>query len=182
MTIANFEKAEKTDGMKVAIGGLVVDFQKRDTRRGGKMGIMKLEDYTGTYEVKFFDDDYYKYVNFGEPGTPVFVEMTFSESRYRPGEIRSSINSIDLLSKLKGRLLKGITIELDTGSISNTMIDLLVDKANKPGDNLGSLTFELYDGSLNRTIKLDSALRIPLTRDLAEMLDDMNLSYRFENN
>ena len=182
MTIADFEKVEKKPGMRCAIGGLVVDFQKRDTRRGGKMGILKIEDYTGTYDVKFFDDDYYKYMNFGEPGTPVFVEMSFSENRYREGEVRMSINTIDLLSKLKGKLLKGITIDLDTGSLSSAIIDLLVDKATNPSDNVGSLTFNLYDGTLNRTIKLDSSLRIPLTRDLTDMLDDLNLKYHFENN
>lgn len=179
--ISRFEEMEKTDGLKLMIGGLVTEFKKLDTRRGGKMGILKIEDHSGSTELRFYDDDYYRFANYGEPGTPVVIDISYGR-RFANSDVRMTINNIEHLNKIKGKLLKGVVLDLDTNTVSESMIDLLRGVIDTKADTMGTFTIQLYDRHLNRRIKLDSRLRLPLNRQLAEMLDDLQIKYHFENN
>lgn len=181
-SIQQYNDDDKSEpGKTYTIGGMVTSFQSRDTKRGGKFGIMKVEDITGSVELKFFDKDYYRFANYGEPGTAIMLTITISKP-FANSEPRPVVNNIELLSDVRGRLVKGVTIDLNTKDLSGSGIDLLKTIGKLKGESSGTLAVNVYDSKLNRKIRLDSPVRVPMTRELVQIFDDMNINYQFNHN
>ena len=90
------------DGKEISFGGMVTKFESRPSRKGGNFGIMAMEDYSGTCELRLFGQKYIDFSNYGKPGTPILVSGRF-ERRYN-GEISFEVLRIRLLNDVKGNL------------------------------------------------------------------------------
>ena len=60
-SIKQFNETAPEDGRELSFGGMVTKFESRPSRRGGNFGIMAMEDYTGTCELRLFGQ---KYIDF----------------------------------------------------------------------------------------------------------------------
>ena len=172
--------AEKTDAVEdrdMTLGGMVISFEERPSKKGDMYGRLKIEDYTGSAELMLFGQDYIKFANFGKIGTPVYVTGRYAKG-YN-GELRFKIADIRLLSEMKGHLINSITITLDKSDVNDALIDTLLEHINDSTTDRGSLNFKLFDGEANRAIMMSSDLRIPINRKLATLLDDLNIEYSF---
>lgn len=174
-------KDEETpvEDKELVFGGMVVDFQSRPSRSGGNFGIMKMEDYTGSTEFMLFGQQYIDFGKYGQPGTPILVTGKF-QRRYNSSDLKFNITNIRLLQDVKGQMLRGITINMSKENINPNFHSLLKDHINSTTENTGTLNFNIYDPEINRSVKLTSSSRIPLNRELIEMLDSMNVEYTIE--
>lgn len=167
----------ENEGKEISFGGMVVDFISRPTRNGsGNFGIMKIEDYTGSTEIRLFGNDYINFANFGKPGTPILVTGKFSR-RFATSDVQFNITSIRLLEDVRGHMLKGVIINVPIGSINSQLQELIDEHIKSSTDSRGTLSFRIYDPEINRTLDLTSSVKIPINRQLIHMLDDLNLTY-----
>ncbi len=174
--IKEYHEDAPVEGKEYMIGGMVIDFTSRAARNGGNFGILKIQDYTGSAEFMMFGQDYINFHNFGVVGTPVIITGIYGK-RFQSGELRFQIKNIQLLSNLKGKLIRGITINLDSHEITDAVYGLLAEHMSSTKDDLGSLAFRIKDSETGRTLLLDSPMRIPINKDLVEKLDDMNIEF-----
>lgn len=169
------------EGREITFGGMVVEFISRPARNGGNFGIMKIEDYTGSTEIRLFGQNYIDFANYGKPGTPIIVTGKFAR-RFRTSDIEFSLTGIRLLEDVRGHLVKGVTISLSKNQ-ANEQLRALIDEQIKSSTNdRGQLNFRIYDPDINRSVLLSSGLKIPVNRRLVNMLDDMELEYSIERN
>ncbi len=175
--IKEYHEDAPVEGKEYMIGGMVIDFTSRAARNGGNFGILKIQDYTGSAEFMMFGQDYINFHNFGVAGTPVIISGIYGK-RFQSGELRFQIKNIQLLSNLKGKLIRGITINLDSHEITDAVYGLLAEHMSSTKDDLGSLAFRIKDSETGRTLLLDSPMRIPINKDLVEKLDDMNIEFK----
>ena len=176
-SIKDYNETIPEEGREISFGGMVTKFESRPSRRGGNFGIMAMEDYSGTCELRLFGQKYIDFANYGKPGTPIIVYGRF-ERRYN-GEISFEIQRIRLLNDIKGNLLKGVTVELEPENINSNFHDLLKEHMKSSGTNKGFLNVRMFDSSANRWIKLSSGMQIPLDRNLTRMLDSLEIKYDF---
>lgn len=169
---------EGNDGEKIMIGGMVTEFQERMTRQNKPFGIMKIEDSSGSYELKLFDKDFFNFRNYGLPGTPVLIKLAW-ERGYN-GQPRQTIRGISHLSEIQGKLLTGLTINLDA-NMTDGIVDVLKILTEPDEGQKGTFTIRLFDPKLNRVISLDSEIRVPMTRKVAHLLDDLEIEYSFSH-
>jgi len=174
--IKEYHEDAPVEEKEYMIGGMVIDFTSRAARNGGNFGILKIQDYTGSAEFMMFGQDYINFHNFGVVGTPVIITGEYGK-RFQSGELRFRIKNIQLLSNLKGKLIRGITINLDSHEITDAVYGLLAEHMSSTKDDLGSLAFRIKDSETGRTLLLDSPMRIPINKDLVEKLDDMNIEF-----
>lgn len=174
--IKEYHEDAPVEEKEYMIGGMVIDFTSRAARNGGNFGILKIQDYTGSAEFMMFGQDYINFHNFGVVGTPVIITGEYGK-RFQSGELRFRIKNIQLLSNLKGKLIRGITINLDSHEITDAVYGLLAEHMSSTKDDLGSLAFRIKDSETGRTLMLDSPMRIPINKDLVEKLDDMNIEF-----
>ena len=166
-------------GRELTFGGLVMAFDTKTSKSGAQFGIMKMEDFSGSYELMLFGKNYINFKQFGEVGTPILVRGTYTRSKYKD-RIDFNIASIDLLADNKGRMVRDITITLPVETVTPSSIELLQSFVSKSAENPAKLYFNLVDTATGFHAKLISKLKLPVTRKLVDFLNEQEL--RFEVN
>lgn len=154
-------------------GGLVVDMTSRPTRNGGRFGILKVEDYSGTAEIMMFDKAYFEFANFGVPNTAIYIRGRYEQRRN--GELGFKLEKIGLLSELKGHLLSGMSITLDADTLNRGALDVITAQSMRTiGDEIsrGMLTVRIFDPQVNRYIRFVSDKTMPLDREALDAISE----------
>lgn len=175
-SIKDFQDITPEEGKEVTLGGMVVDFTSRPAKNGGNFGILKIQDYTGSAEFMLFGQDYIDYHNYGVAGTPIYIKGAFGR-RFQNSDIRFKVGSIQLLSNLKGQIVKGITILVNANTINETLHGVLADHIKSTTGDMGTLRFTITDPVTQRKLTLDSALRIPVNKELVEKLENLEVEF-----
>ena len=174
--LKTFAEKEPVENDEYTLGGMVVDFQSRPSKRGGNFGILKIQDYTGASEFMLFGQDYIDYHNYGVAGTPILIRGTYCR-RFQNSDVKFKITSIRLLQELKGNVVDGVIINVGTDSLTEALHGVLVEHAKSTDQDLGALNFSVRDPQSGRHVKLTSSLRIPINKDLVERLENLEIDF-----
>jgi len=178
--LKTFAEKAPVENDTYTLGGMVVDFTSRPSKRGGNFGILKIQDYTGAYEFMLFGQDYIDYHNYGVSGTPIMIRGQYTR-RYQSSDVKFRIESIQLLSNIKGKVVEGITINVDTETLSDALHGVLVEHAKSSTQDMGSLSFRIRDSKSGRNLKMTSTFRIPVNKDLVEKLQNLDIDFTIDN-
>jgi len=110
---------------EICIGGLMGNVQHKTTKTGKPFGTFVLEDYNDSYEFALFGDDYIKFRNLLANGFFVQVRGNIEEKFRQKDNWDLRINTINLLSELRDRLTKSITVVLDLYALDNQLLNNL---------------------------------------------------------
>ena len=159
---------------ELTMGGLVVDFQSRMGRKGGQFGIMKIEDYSGSFEFMLFGNKFVDYQKYGVAGLAIVVRGAYE--RGYGDNVRFNVRSIDLLENLKGKMVKNLVITLNDDDL--TLVDFLKPYINVQGDNRCDLYFRLKDTLSGHYVMLRSKKRISVSKHLMDDLNEAGIRYK----
>ena len=179
--LKDMTEAAQTLDKEITFGGLVVSFESKMTKTGNQFGIMKVEDYSGSYEFMLFGKDYFNYKQYGELGTPILVRGMFQKSRYND-RINFNIQSIDLLEDYKGKMINSITINLAEDALNASDIEDMKAYMSKSTDNRAELFFKLYDRTKKHNVLLQSKYKMPVTRPFIEFLKNRDIVFEMNAN
>jgi DNA polymerase-3 subunit alpha len=110
---------------EICIGGLMANVQHKTTKTGKPFGTFVLEDYNDSYEFALFGDDYIKFRNLLGEGFFVHIRGNIEEKFRQKDNWDLRINTISLLSEMRDRLTKSITVVLDLNTLDNQLLDNL---------------------------------------------------------
>lgn len=181
MHLKNVTDVSQSLDKEISFGGLVVAFETKMTKNGKQFGIMKIEDYSGSYEIMLFGKDYFNYKQYGELGTPILVRGMFQKSRYND-RINFNILSIDLLDDYKGKLINTITIDVPEEEISASSISEMKEFMNKSTENRAELFFRLIDKNKKHNVLLQSKYKMPVTKPFIEFLRNREMKFKMNEN
>ena len=176
--LVDVTKHSKELDRELTMGGLVVDFQTRMGKKGGQFGILKIEDYTGSFEFMLFGNKYVDYQKFGVPGYPVVVKGAYE--RGYGDNIRFNVHTIDLLDNLKGKMVKNLVITLKDEDLSN--VDFLKRNLGAQGDNRCELYFRMKDHTSGNYVMLRSKKPIAVDKQLMEALREAEIKFKVNAN
>ena len=166
-------KADQLD-TELTMGGLVVDFQTRMGKKGNQFGIIKIEDYSGSFEFMLFGNKFVDYQKFGVPGYAVVVRGAYE--RGYGDNIRFNVKSIDLLENMKGKMLKNLVISLRDTDLRN--VEFLKQYHGAQGDNRCDLYFRMQDQVSGNYVMLRSKQPIAVDKRLLETLREAHISFK----
>ncbi len=185
-TIKDFvDEGPLDENRPVVLGGMVIDYQVKQSRRGGSFGVLKIEDYTGTQEFTLFGQDFIDYGKYGINGTPVLIRGHYGR-RFANSDVRFQITSISLLAKQRGKLIDGLTISVDADQANQNFHSILRDFISRPlpadfvtedGDGRCPLYIRLRDTQLGRSLKLASGVKLAVDRNLIVTLEEMEMDF-----
>jgi DNA polymerase-3 subunit alpha len=174
--IKTYLEETPADGKELSFGGMVVSFDAKPTKSGGQFGIMKIEDYNGSTELRFFGQDFINFRNYGVVGMPIVVTGRY-QKRFKSEELRFNVTNIRLLQEMKGQLINSITLHLSKEEVTETLHKLISEHISSSTENRGTLSLRIYDPEINRSIKMTSGVKIPINKQLIDMLKDMDIEY-----
>lgn len=179
MSLKTFSELAPQEGTEVMLGGMVLDFTSRPAKNGGSFGILKIQDYSGSAEFMLFGQDYIDYHNYGVPGTPVLIRGAFAR-RFQNSDIRFKVNSVQLLSDIRGRMISGVTINVTANKLNEMLHGVLSEHMRNPSEDLGHLRFRVQDPQSGRSVTLDTSFKIPVNKELVEKLEDLDIDFRID--
>ncbi len=175
-TIKELIEGEPAEGKEIAIGGIVTGYETRMTKKGGQFGILKIEDYTGSTELKFFGQDFIEFNKYGHVGIAIRVHGRF-QKRYNSEELVFKVTNIKLLQDIKGQIISNITLQINKDDITPELHELLVDLIKSSTEDRCTLQIEITDESIGRTITLTSGVKIPVNKKLIDKLNQQQINF-----
>src|SRR5690554_1126272 len=77
--LTNLNNLESFVGKQITVGGIITNIEHRVTKNGKGWGVITLEDYDGSYEFRFFNDDYLKYRMYFNQNQFTYMRFTVRE-------------------------------------------------------------------------------------------------------
>ncbi|MBB6500529.1 DNA polymerase III subunit alpha [Pedobacter cryoconitis] len=179
--LAEFEGIKNRE---LVVGGLVVISAQRMTKTGKPFGTIVFEDYNDSCELALFGEDFVKFKQFMTDGYFLQIRGRVGERFRKEGDWEFKITSIALLSDLRDKLAKTITVQIPIHGINDQIITQLLaiieeNKENTEQQNC-QLNFIVYDREQNVSLDLPSkSLKINPDNRFLEQLKTMNVvSYK----
>ena len=160
---------------EITMGGLVVDFQTRMGKKG-QFGILKIEDYSGSFEFMLFGNKFVDYQKFGVLGLAIVVRGAYEKGYRDTDPVRFNLHSIDLLENLKGKMVKNLVISLTDDELNS--VDFLKQNIGADGDNRCDLYFRMRDHISGNYVMLRSKDPIAVDKRLLESLQEAKIKFK----
>ncbi len=181
---AELEEFNKIKNREIVFGGLVANPQHRTTKTGKPFGSLVFEDYNDSYEIVLFGEEYVKYKQYLSEGYFLQLRGMISERFRQKDNWEFKITQVTLLSELRDKMAKCITIQLPLTELSEEFVHRMQDilKLNEEHntDRNCHLKFAVYDLEDNISVEMPSkSLRIyPSNEFLEEIKKFNNVKYK----
>ncbi len=162
------------------IGGVVTAVNVRQSKNGNLFGIYKLEDYSGSIELSLFGKDFVEFSRYFEMGMFIYIKGKVQGRWGRADELEFKVMAIDLLSEMKAKRFKEMTLKMNINTLTPELIAEVRDIILK---NPGKFTLKMsvfdtqneYDIAMfSRSLKVDISKVVHA--ELAELLGKENIS------
>ncbi|WP_018337752.1 DNA polymerase III subunit alpha [Butyricimonas synergistica] len=156
----------------VTIAGIIVNMRVGKTKKGNDFGILTIEDFTGTFEMAFFGEDFIKFRNYFILETAVYIKGRVQARKWgNTGELTFNVVSMDLLSVISENLIRSITLQVNVEMLTHEIVAELHNQfVNEQGDL--PLNFILYDSSGHRVKMFSRTCKIGRSRELYEYFEN----------
>ena len=146
--MAELDNKESLVTREITMGGIVTGLRRGISKNGNPYGIAKIEDYSGSFEIPFWGNDWVTYQGYLGEGTFLYIKARCQPKQWRKEELELKITSMELLPDVKERLVEKITISMPLTTLDSTLImELSALIKDHPGTT--ELYFRLIDEELN---------------------------------
>ena len=114
-------------GKEVSLGCIINNVEHRVAKNGNPFGTFEMEDYDGSFKQFLFKEDYLKFKHFLVNGNFVHIRGRIDQKRWGDREPMFVISSIELLSEIRDKLSKSITLTVPIRTINNEFVDELTE-------------------------------------------------------
>lgn len=171
-----FAKIKNRD---LIVGGLVSKVAHRMSKTGKPFGSFILEDYQESVELVLFGDDYVKMKQFMEDGYFLQLKGVVAERFRQSGNWEFKINSISLLSELRDKMAKVLTVQVPIEEVSAGLIaqiqEIIALNAEQHPNRKCALRFKLLDAEVGTSLEMPSkGLKVSPTDELLGQLNRIN--------
>ena len=140
---------------EIKLAGSVSSFAHRTTKTGKPFGTLTMEDYNGAFTFFLFGEDYVKFKQYFMTGWYLFLTGVVSSKKWAENELEFKINSIILLSEVRGKMIKGLRVNIDLDDLTYDLMEKLQAITEKyKGD--AKLYFDVVDRKENIALELFS--------------------------
>lgn len=173
----DFGNEDKTSEKEYTIGGLVVEAKSLTSRTGSQFGIIKIEDYTGSAEIRLFGQDYINYNKYGIKGNAIIVTYTYKKGKYND-KVYMTISGIQSLEEVQGTAISGITLDVAEKDLEGqAFMTLLDENIVNDGECAKPFSINLMNEKQSLPFTMISGRRLNLTKNLILQLEDLGIKY-----
>lgn len=173
----DFGTEDKTSEKEYTIGGLVVEAKSLTSRTGSQFGIIKIEDYTGSAEIRLFGQDYINYNKYGIKGNAIVVTYTYKKGKYND-KVYMTISGIQSLEEVQGTAISGITLDVAEKDLEGqAFMTLLDENIVNDGECAKPFSINLMNEKHSLPFTMISGRRLNLTKNLILQLEDLGIKY-----
>ncbi|WP_373492822.1 DNA polymerase III subunit alpha [Aquiflexum sp.] len=140
---------------EIKAAGMVTSFAHRTTKTGKPFGTLTMEDYHGANTFFLFGDDYIRFKEYFMTGWFLYISGSVHPNKWKENEFEFKINSIMLLNEVRGKMIKGLRVNIDLDDLTLDLMEKLESITQKyKGD--AKLFINVIDSKENITLDLMS--------------------------
>src|SRR5690606_21317739 len=169
---------------EVVIGGIVAAANHRIAKSGKPFGSFIIEDYSDSFEIMVFGEDYIKFKGYLQEGLFVQIRGLVQERFKQVGNWGFELKHIQLLSDLRDKMAKSFTIQLPLHLLNDKLVEhvhTLVESTKLEGaESNCQLKFKILDMQDELAIEMPAkSIRINLTNEFLDGLEKLEgINYR----
>lgn len=166
------------------IGGMVTTADHRVNKLGKPYGRFTIEDYSDSFEISLFGEDYVKFKSYLTQGYFIQVKGSVKERFRQADQWALHVSSIQLLSELREKLAKSLTLQIPLEAIDQDLNERLRELVDENQQTTGlkncQLKFRILDAESQISVDMPSkTIKIYLDNDFLDSLGKLNgISYR----
>jgi DNA polymerase-3 subunit alpha len=126
--LADMADLAKLEGYEVTFGGLVTEVREAMTKTGKPFGVMTIEDYSGSFQISLFGNDYTDFRNYMIKGHSIFVKGKVQKRQWGKdpsNQLEFKVLQIRGLDDLRHNFIKTILLEIPISNLNDGLIDEL---------------------------------------------------------
>ena len=163
----------------VKIAGILTTVNHGVSQKNG-LGYARvtMQDYTGAFDMGFYNEEYKRYKDLLSDGQVIYVEGDFKKGYNDASRLFFKVKDVRLLASLSADLTKSLTLRIPLTSVNDKFIDTLsvLFKEHKGKHSLKMKVFDLED-----KINIDfnaSGAKVDIDSHLIKKLTELGLSYK----
>jgi DNA polymerase-3 subunit alpha len=118
-------------GRELTFGGMITAVNHRISKNGKPFGNFTVEDYNDSFELVVFGEDYLRFKLYMNPGHFVHIKGKVQERFNQSDLLEFKISSMQLLSDVRDKLMKNITVSIPLEQVSDELIERLLGAVNE---------------------------------------------------
>jgi DNA polymerase III subunit alpha len=128
---------ESLEGKDITFAGMITEARRATDKRNNPFGILTLEDYTDSFKIMLFSEDYKNFNFYLNKDWIIFVKGKFQQKKWVKDrkELEFKVTDMMLMNDVREKLLKSITVKIPLPKLSDELITDIVsfsqDKAGK---------------------------------------------------
>ena len=135
-SISTLNDMENNIGRDISVACIVSDVQHRIAKNGNPFGVFEIEDYSDSFSQFIFKEEYLKFKHFLVNGNFLYIKGKINRKRWGDMAPEFKINSMELLSEIKEKLSKSITLTIPVEKINKELVDKIYDIAEINDPNI----------------------------------------------
>ncbi|MBL7884927.1 MAG: DNA polymerase III subunit alpha, partial [Bacteroidia bacterium] len=181
-SVNDVKKIEENKNKELVFGGIVTNVHNGITKTGNPWGKITIEDYNESIDLAFFGEDYVKFKQYMVTGLFLHIRGKISERFRNSGNWEFKVSNIQLLSELRDKMARSITVNVPLQIISDDFIakfNSIISENEKVQPRNCSLRFKIIDTDENVAVDLPSKrIKVNPNNEFLEMLKENNLEFR----
>ena len=163
------------------LGGLVVEAKTlTSAKTNSQFGIVKIEDYTGSAEIRLFGQDFVDFMRYAVVGNIIMVTIGYRQSRFNDS-LRMYVKGIQLMESKKGDVVKGIQLNISETDMENTSLQSLLDRYIDPEQKpMSDLYVNIENPREKKSVLMASDEKILLNKELLLELEEIGVDYEIK--
>ena len=158
-------------GQSVKLGGIITDVRTSTTANGKPYGIVTIEDFSGTGDLRIFGDNWVKWGGYLNIDRSVLISGIVMENPYNNGLYDLRIGRVEWLSDASETVVESITITVNTDILCRDDVEMLASHIKKEQGNTTLRVIFLDATNPHNRLRMTSrSHQVKVTRQL---LDDI---------
>lgn len=179
-SVTDIKKIEENKNRDLVFGGIVTNVHNGVTKTGNPWGKITVEDYRESAELAFFGEDYVKFRPYMVTGLFLYVKGKISERYRNSGNFEFKVNTIQLLSELRDKLAKSLTVSVPIKDVSDEFItkfnEILTTNIEAQPRNC-TLKFKVFDEENVAVLLPAKKIKLNPNNDLLDLLKLHHLDF-----
>ena len=163
----------------VAFAGIVAEAAHKVGKTGKPYGTLTLEDYSCTFPLALFSEDYLRFKHFLEKDTFLYIKGKV-QTRYKTDDqFEVKVQSIQLLSEIGNKMTRSLTLNIDIEDLSKSRIQAIFDML-KPHEGKIPLRMVVKDKDMKWNVEgVSKKVKVHISRQLFDELETIpSLEYK----
>lgn len=169
VTLSQLNDLRDMNGKDITFAGIVTSVRQGTSKNGKPYGIITIEDYTDSYKLMFFSNDYVDNSKYFQTGYSLMFKGRVQGRMFNENELEVKVKTITMLPNVREEMVKSISLIVPVQMVTDQLIAEILQHSDAKGKI--TLKFKIIDPKENLAVDLFSRnTRLNITEDFINYL------------